>query len=165
MPKAVQVSTCFLLSLAMLSAFPALILCQGWVMLSSQLCGPACTGWVCGDLAAPPANPLSQGLCDSQGDSRVAESKAEPAVPVSAAEELTCLVGTFVRPKGCRRLEGSQFYHLWREVKHLPAKGSFSYLLLQPRAGELCPLTEPPCLRRELCTGKTHPPQSEYCWK
>lgn len=51
---------------------------------------------------------------------------AVTAVPVSAAaEELTCLVGGFVHPKGCRRLAESLFYPLWGEVKHLPAKGFF----------------------------------------
>lgn len=45
-------------------------------MLPGQLWGPACTGWVCGVLAGPPANPLSQGLWESHGDPRVTESQA-----------------------------------------------------------------------------------------
>lgn len=105
----------------------------GWCSQASCVDLPAQAGCV-GTWQLPLQTPWARGCVTARGDSRVTESKAEPGVPVSAAaEELMCLVGVFVHPKGCRRLEGSQFYPLWGEVKHLPAKGSF-WCLLTPGA-------------------------------
>lgn len=173
MPKAVQVSTCLFLSLAMLSAFPAPAPVPGLgdaPKSALRTCLHRLGMW------APGRSPCKTPEPGALWKPRVIRGwqKAKwacnvvtvAAVPVSAAaEELMCLVGGFVHPKGCRRLEESVFYPLWGAESHLPAKGPFlvqkgaaclpqgaaGAVGLHPRARRLCLHTEPFWLWRELC--------------